>query len=307
VKRLSALLTNLLIGGGCLLTSAAIAMSLSGSSFCSSRGCKVVEDYLSIDPIFMYALGFFFFCLMLIFERRESLTTYGSTLLMFALAAEGYLVGFQLFVVHTVCIFCLTIASIIAGLGLLKLFGETRRIVLNGFLLFALTCSLVGFVNVSFSPIPSGDDDVLIYSKNCPHCEEVIRFSRERGIPLKLCEANEVKGGLKWMGIDVVPVLVCSDTREKKIYTGTKNILAVLAAKYKPSTEEVITPARPSGKVIRHPIKKWAAEKATKMSESSAPDRKDSGSFMEYGQSFFPGRKNDETCSINTNSGKTCE
>ncbi|HMK55017.1 MAG TPA: hypothetical protein VK448_00085 [Dissulfurispiraceae bacterium] len=228
----------LLIVLGALLTLAELTLSLINSSLCSSEGCRIVESYLRFDERYMYALGFLFFCALFIAERNEDLKKLSSLLLICALAAEGYLVGFQFFVAHTVCPFCITVASIIMVAAFLKFIGGIREPVLAGFCLFALIFTLVGSINASSLPIPAGKQNVLIYSKDCPHCEEVIRFSKEKAIPLTLCEAGEVKGALRWMGIDSVPVLVCSDNDGKKIYTGANTIKAVLTAKYEPSSKE---------------------------------------------------------------------
>jgi len=250
----------------------------------------------------MYALGFVFFCLLYIAERREKLRKYISTLLMYALAAEGYLVGFQIFVAHTVCPFCIAVASIIVGIGLLKLFGETRKPVMIGFCMFALTCSLVGSINIPLSPIPAGGQNVLIYSKTCPHCEEVIKFSKEKGIPLTLCEASEVKGVLRLIGIDAVPVLVCNDVNDKKIYTGAKNIEAVLTAKYAPPAKETSRPSTLSGTGMR-PIKKEVVKK----SNPKEPNYGSKESFIDLSSSGYTIKENDETCPVNKSSSKACE
>jgi hypothetical protein len=232
MKKLARVYTFLVILGG-LSTLAELILSLMNSSLCSSVGCRIVESYLRFDERYMYALGFLFFCALYISERTEVLRKFSGLLLMCALAAEGYLVGFQLFIAQTVCPYCIALASIIAGIALLKLISGAREPMLAGFCLFLLTGALVGSINTTSTPIPSGKY-VLIYSKDCLHCEEVIRFSREKAIPLTLCEAGEVTGALRSIGIDSVPVLVCNDVDGKKIYSGANNIKAVLTARLTP-------------------------------------------------------------------------
>jgi len=298
-------LTRILIACGCLVTAAAMGLSLSGSSLCSSGGCKIVEDYLSVDPIFMYALGFLFFCLLFVAEHKEKLRQYGPPLLMFALAVEGYLVGFQLFVIHAVCFLCVTVALIVVTIGLLKLFGESRRPIINGFLLLMLTCSLVGFINIPSAPIPSGGHDVLIYSKECPHCEEVIRFSKKSGIQLTLYEVNKVRNMMVWLGIDAVPVLICNDATDKKIYIGSTKIEKVLAAKYGHHAYEVLKPIASPPKAPPQLKHKAVTKRSEKKSEAPAADGHDILKNTE--ESVFPLEENDATCSTNRETDGTCK
>ena len=285
---------------GALLTLTELVLSLLNSSLCSSEGCRIVESYLRFDERYMYALGFLFFCALFVAGRREVLGKYSSLLLICALTAEGYLVGFQFFVAHTVCPFCIAVASIVAGLALLKLISGAREPMLVGFCLFILTGSLVGSINASSTPIPSGKY-VLIYSRECPHCEEVIRFAKERSIPLTLIEANEVKGALGWMGIDAVPVLVCNDDDGKKIYSGAKTIKAVLTAKNEPSTKGIPAKSMRAGKTPR-PAQKVITQKSRPMEIFHQSDETVTYSSM----SGYTAASKEEVCSIGKNS-TVCE
>jgi uncharacterized membrane protein len=297
MKKLAGAYTFLVILGG-LLTLAELILSLLNSSLCSSVGCRIVESYLRFDERYMYALGFLFFCALYVTERKEAFKKYSSLLLMFALAAEGYLVGFQFFVAHTVCPFCIALASVIICMALLKLISGVREPMLAGFCLFVLTGALVGSINIASTPIPTDRHYVLIHSKDCTHCEEVIRFSKERAIPLALIEARDVKSALGWMGIDAVPILICNDDDGKKIYSGVTTIKAVLTAKgYEPSAKETIVQSKPSRKASR-PAKK----KVTQNSSGTEIFHKGDDSFIYSRTDGHLGEKNGGTCSISTSS-----
>lgn len=291
----------ILIMLGALLTSTELVLSLLNSSLCSSEGCRIVESYLRFDERYMYALGFLFFCALFVTGHKEALEKYSSLLLICALTAEGYLVGFQFFVAHTFCPFCISVALIIAGLALLKLISGAREPMLVGFCLFILTGSLVGSINASSTPIPTDRHYVLIYSKDCPHCEEVIKFSKERSISLTLIEASEVKGALGWIGIDAVPVLVCNDDDGKKIYTGAKTIKTVLTVKNEPSTKKIAEKSSRAGKTPRPPQKE--------MTQKSRPIdifHQSNETFIYSGVSGHTAASNEEVCSIGKNS-TVCE
>jgi uncharacterized membrane protein len=234
--------SNLLIILGSLLTLTELGMSLLNSSLCSNAGCRIVESYLLFDQKYMYAFGFLFFCTLYVTSIRKGLNKYTSPLLMFALASEGYLIAFQVFIAHTICPFCIAVALVILAIALLKFISGPKEPIILGVCLFALTGFLVGSINVSSTPLPSAGRCVLIYAKGCPHCEDVIKFSREKAIPLTLVEAREVKGALSWLGIHAVPVLVCDDDEGKKLYSGDTTIKSALTAKYGPFTKA--TPAQ---------------------------------------------------------------
>jgi uncharacterized membrane protein/glutaredoxin len=229
---------------GCFLTLTELILSAMNSSLCSSTGCRVVESYLRFNESFMYIMGFSFFAALLIAERVASLRKYGALLLLFALAAEGYLIGFQIFVAGNICSFCFVVASFIAFLALIKFFSGAREPILVGCLLFALIFSAVYSINASSEPIPSGSQYVLIYSGDCPHCEEVISFAKEKSIKLTLQDVKEVKGAMRAMGLNAVPVLVCNDPDGKKIYSGAANIIAILTSRFCPeNNKQKIQPA----------------------------------------------------------------
>jgi|GEM_PF-684437 len=299
MKKLTIAYIFLIMLGG-LLTSAELTMLMLHSSLCSSAGCRIVESYLKFDERYMYAIGFIFFCSLYLTEHMKSLSRYSHLLVMSALAAEGYLVGFQFFVAHTFCPVCISVASIIAGISLLKLISGAKEPILFGIYLFVLTFSLVGSINATSTPIPT-DRHVLIYSKECPHCEEVIRFCKERSIPLKLIEAGEVKGALGWMGIDAVPILVCNDDDGKKIYSGAKTIEAVLTAKSEPFTKETLTKAGRAETMPRQ-MKGNINQKSSEMNNSY----KNSEFFIYSGSASYSVGANDGVCSVGK-SNQTCE
>ena len=299
MKKLAVAYTFLIMLGG-ILTLVGLMMSMLHSSICDSAGCRIVESYLKFDERYMYALGFVFFCSLYLTERIKSLSRYSHLLVMSALAAEGYLVGFQFFVAHTFCQFCISFASIIAGISLIRLISGAKEPILFGICLFVLTFSLVGSINVASTPIPT-DSHVLIYSKECPHCEEVIRFCKERAIPLKLVEAGEVKGALGWMGIDAVPILVCNDDNGKKIYSGAKTIEAVLTAKNEPIAKETATKVGHAGTIPRQ-MKGNINQKSNEMNNSY----KNSDSFIYPGSAGHSVGANDGVCSVGK-SNQTCE
>lgn len=74
-------------------------------------------------------------------------------------------------------------------------------------------------INPEINQIPS-NQYVLVYSKGCPHCEEVIQFCKSHSISIQTVEAKKLAGILKSLKIEHVPILVCDEGE-------TKNLLLV--------------------------------------------------------------------------------
>ena len=107
---------------------------------------------------------------------------------------------------------------------------------------FLCVLSAVYLVNPGVDEIPR-ERYVLIYSKDCPHCEETIRFCRERNIPVSMIDARKVIGTLKSLGLDVVPVLVCNGENKREIFVGSRKIEEYLISLHAPSELEDINSA----------------------------------------------------------------
>ncbi|MEN2985475.1 MAG: hypothetical protein ABDH16_02275 [Thermodesulfovibrionaceae bacterium] len=233
---------------GFLITLIEIFLKTIGKSFCQTQGCKVVESYVKGSEYLLLFLGVILFG-FLFFSSLKDRAFYikiESYLLSIALAVEGYLLGFQSFIVKEFCPLCLTVFGIIFLASVFRFFKGKRELAF-GFLSFASVLFITYFVSYSNTKLPNSHY-VLIYSKECPYCKEVIQFCQENSIPVQAVEASEIKGVLKELSIESVPVLYCDEGSEKKFIIGSSNIKQYLVAKKTQKPEEVVCPLEVSTK-----------------------------------------------------------
>ncbi len=205
---------------------------LSGKSLCRTEGCKIVESFVKGGEIILLVSGIFLFGILFFlslgFEKLKKLKI-EEIILSVALAVEGYLVGFQSFFINEFCLFCIIIFGTLFISAVTRLFQGKKELIVA-----FLACVCVFFatylVNSQIGHITSSKY-VLVFSKDCPHCEEIIQFCKLHSISVKTVEAKKVSGTLKSLGIESVPVLFCNEGAEKKFIIGTDNIKGYLLAK----------------------------------------------------------------------------
>ena len=250
-----------------------------GAAFCLNGGCKVVENLTSVSPMVFNVAGLAFFFVIYVGlhitqGERKRLSPVINYLLLAALAAEAVLVGFQYFVVHTFCSYCLGIFAFVVLLNLLL----GLRQIAGGVFLFLAVGMAFASLNLGTGTAPSeeqaftagvaatrpGKETVpahyLFFSATCPHCEKVIASLEKNPLPtvmfnpidtmtaVKVAQlqshshynAQVNMGLLKTLGITEVPVLVTPTANEMDIVKGDVAILKALNTKSSlPTTKQV--------------------------------------------------------------------
>lgn len=233
---------------GFLLVLAETILHIYGKSVCSTEGCKVVESFVKGGNLVLLISGLFLFGILFFISFHkfsEPLISFveqvHSGILIVALSIEGYLLGFQTFIIKEFCVFCLTVFGILFISSLFRVF-EKRFEVILGFAGFISVFSMTYIINPEINQIPS-DRYVLVYSKGCPHCEEVIQFCKTHSIAIQTVEAKKLTGILKSLKIEHVPILVCDEGETKKFIIGQDNIKNYLFTKALPTnTNEGVCP-----------------------------------------------------------------
>ncbi|MEN8142460.1 MAG: hypothetical protein ABFQ82_02550 [Thermodesulfobacteriota bacterium] len=185
---------------GALLTAVFIAVQMGtiifgGEAFCLNQGCKVVEELTLVPPLFINLAGLIFFLGLFACSRWLPTSgpvpriTWTALLLLTGLGAEGVLVGYQVFVIRTLCSYCLIIFSVILVLNLIN----GRKQIILGLPIFA--AMIIAFSSLNFgqsllslksqtllsgtfaktSCIAPESQLYLFFSSNCPHCQTVIK------------------------------------------------------------------------------------------------------------------------------------
>lgn len=240
----------------------------SGKAICLNEGCRVIDGLTRVPPLFINLAGFGFFVAAAALGRfspssRRARRLYG-LLLLAAVAAEGVLFGFQLFVARAFCAWCLGVLALVALLNLLAGWRQS----LGAAAVFA--ASLAAFSVLSFGviqPAPGGraldggtygvrrcadpaKQVYLVFSSSCPHCAEVLRTLEscnscnfhfnpidqidELALPgverAPSYDPGINRGLLALLGIEEVPALLVPGPEGVSVIRGEKRILAYIKA-----------------------------------------------------------------------------
>lgn len=221
---------------GLTLTAIETAYHLLGKSLCQTEGCKIAQSFVKGGEIILLIGGILLFGILFsltlfefkIFERQKRMRI-EEIILTIALATEGYLLGFQSFIINEFCLFCVVIFGILLISVATRLIQGRKELIVAVFICVSVFFTTY-LVNSQTATITSSQY-VLVYSKDCPRCEEVIQFCKLNSISVETVEAKKLSGTLKSLGIESVPVLFCNEGVEKKFIIGPDNIKDYFIAK----------------------------------------------------------------------------
>lgn len=231
---------------GFLFVSIELFFNLSGKSLCQTEGCRIVESFVKGGEFVLLLSGVALFGLLLILSLKRKAEYFHSIILLIALSTEGYLLGFQSFIIQEFCFFCLVVFFILFISALLRLINGRKEIAL-AFISFVSVFFITSIVNLQINEFPSSQY-VLIYSENCPACKEIIQDFKQMSIPVEIIEAKKVSSVLKTLNINSVPVLLYNEGNEKRFIIGAKNIKEYFFEKVNPNQKvgdvcPIFTPA----------------------------------------------------------------
>lgn len=247
---------------GLLYSAFGAGMMVLKDKLCGTEGCHIIASYAVFGEMTMLVTGGLFFalsmalCWMLWDDAERSIrlgrlnvraSSLLEALLLGAVGFEGYLVGFQLFAAHAVCVYCVGVLAIVVVLFTAYTTAYRSRLLLPGVALWATMVMAPGMVamkaeatdldRVAIERIQKGLSDqeyYLIYSKSCTNCEEVIKYCKteyQGDINLALCPADKSASALKALKIDSVPALIVNGKTKKEILVGKTAIMEHLQAK----------------------------------------------------------------------------
>ena len=246
-----------------IIIAQALLIVFKGEAFCVNEGCRTVEALTLIPPFYFNLLGaaYFFsiFCTALITKQRSRTEPLLRIVLVSGLAAEGMLLGYQIFVANVFCSYCLLIFLLVVILN--SLMG-LRQLTLG---LVTIVAQLIMFSLLNFDTakdplhgltLDNGTYAVrrcsdpikqlyLIFSEDCPHCYKVIEALEGctrcefHFNPIKKIGSDLLPGlspnenflpeintaALKMFGIDTVPVLIAKDYDGLTFIEGKQNII----------------------------------------------------------------------------------
>jgi len=219
-----------------------IVMQSYGKSICYTEGCKVVSQQVRFGDMSMLLTGLAVFVLLAFFSTqglyrgRSEFERYSNVLLAASLAAEGYFVGYQVFSIHSACLFCLIIFGLIVILAMLRLLAGAQEMAAGFAALVVVFAMLYLVPPVGMTVNLPKDKLILFYSKDCKHCAEIIKELDEKKIAVTHLQAMEYADFLKSMAIESVPTLYVNDPKQKSFLIGTDAIRRYLLACTSPIT-----------------------------------------------------------------------
>lgn len=219
---------------GLILVVAELVFQFFNASICTTEGCQLAIKQTRYGSISILLPGIAIFLVLALLTKndtsrfKEFFDKAVSMLLIAALSAEGFLVGYQVFRLQAACAFCIVVFAIFIALALLWLL-EGHREVISGFagffavFIFLYLIMPVPQINLGTKNI--GDSMLtLFYDASCKSCENIDELCKECDIQVNKIEASENVEFLNFMDIKQLPVLVVNRDQEKKIIIGESRI-----------------------------------------------------------------------------------
>ncbi|MGB9499972.1 MAG: hypothetical protein ACKVE4_09530 [Dissulfuribacterales bacterium] len=178
-----------------------ITVQLIGTMFghpvCGSEGCKAIEQAALVPHIFeMIGIGYCLLILILVIKESQlrSGHEFLGVILLGGIAAESVLIGYQTFIAHEFCKFCLTFATLVicmnVAMGLRHILRGTAVIATPLIALALISHPVSSPRGVPVSALDNGTWAVcnnescknkesqecryLIYSPSCSHCNVLL-------------------------------------------------------------------------------------------------------------------------------------
>ncbi|MBT8490443.1 MAG: hypothetical protein KJN62_05290 [Deltaproteobacteria bacterium] len=223
---------------GLILVVAELAFQLFNASICTTEGCQVAIRQTRYGSISILMPGIAIFLILALLtknnmsQHKEYFDKAVSMLLIAALSAEGFLVGYQAFRLQAVCAFCIVVFGIFIILALLW-FLEGRREMVSGFACFFTVLTLM-YLIMPVSPAHLDSKNIgnsmltLFYDSSCNSCENINELCKECDIQVNKIVAGSNIEFLNFMDIKQLPVLIVNGTEEKKIIIGESRIIEYL-------------------------------------------------------------------------------
>ncbi len=189
---------------GAILLSLESFLALYGKSVCNTKACDLVSNYIAIPESLLIsggALGFWCVSLLIFFSLRyQDKAKFVPILpLALALALDSSLIGFQFFTIQQYCLICIIVALLLVLATVLYCLQVRYYAILSCLLIVWI--GAFGIQKIMVMPMPASAYDsmsfykskppetsqekakqkiTLIFSMNCPHCLEVIKFLSEK-------------------------------------------------------------------------------------------------------------------------------
>jgi len=235
-----------------------------GEAACLNQGCKIVENLITIPPLYFNLVGFFYFqtvCWLFFLARQKGnlLIDLSRLFLLTGVAAEGLLITYQVYVAEAFCTYCLILFAIVLLLNALAGWKQfiagisilSGIIIVSSMLSYGPTALLSKQQTINSGTygtrtcVNPKKELYLFFSADCPHCKNVIQALEGCSScnfhfnPIEKLNNFDLKGTkrtasydpelnkllLKLLGIDSIPVLLEKNQSGFSIIKGEKQII----------------------------------------------------------------------------------
>jgi len=212
-----------------------LIMSLVNASLCSTEGCQIASKLTRFGTVSILVPGLAVFVVLAVLSARrtsQKRVRYDRTIsiiLNVALASEGFLTGYQIFRMHTLCAFCLAVFLLLAVLSVLW-FIRGHRELAQGAASFVVIFSAFYLILPAVppgccdGPSPGDSTLTLFYDKSCTSCEDIEMICKACNININKLDAARHLDFFRFLNIDHLPVLVINEDGEKRIIEGRSGI-----------------------------------------------------------------------------------
>lgn len=233
---------------GLILIATEIYLNLRSTSLCQTEGCTIVHIFDKYNTLNYFGLAIFFYLFLVslldIFHFHLSFfLKLRAYLLSLCIIVEGYFIGLQTWVLNTYCQYCLLVASLLFLAFFLDYFYPEKEIspflreekktsiYKISFLGFVSVFLATYLVNLSLKPL-NFNSPIIVYKKDCIHCEEIISYAKERNIKVELYEIKDVLPLAKIININSVPILLGKEKDKIVVINGKDEIKKWFDTKY---------------------------------------------------------------------------
>ncbi len=282
----------------------AVLIIIGKDGICLNEGCKIVDTYPKIPPLYFNAAGFVFFLILFccfINGRKgsEYWHRFAKLLLLAGLAAEAVLIFFQYSIVTAFCSYCLIIFSCILLLNLLcglRQFFSSMTVFIAVFVMLlslelrAVSNSDMSLDTGSYAVIGEeneGGVHYLFFSETCEHCENV----------LSVIEDDNNRCNIRFNPIDRINGFSLLDSKRYSDYDPGVNIAFLKSLKLTEipvlvvTEQEKIVVLKGEGRIKKYLDEQCLGEEEADFSGTSQT----AGSYQEY---LSDSNQLEEGCSV---------
>jgi glutaredoxin-related protein len=222
-------------------------LKLFHSSLCESTGCKLADNLLRFDSIYLNFVGVFDALIILIlgwlsFNKKISEKAFFLVLIA-SLLFETIMLGYQYYVSPQMCKFCIGVYAFLVIITILS----TKK-----YFFIVVPAIISVFIALSFLALPKSkafvvkNGNYLIQSPLCPHCKKVKEYLKKENIKFKKLDISDIesKNFATFLDFKTIPILIVKNNKDVKIINGDKNIIEYFKSKKTTVIQNIETPVQ---------------------------------------------------------------